>query len=138
MSGIASPDMLYTAVVTILTVLLFFWMGLNVGRMRTKHGIKAPAMTGHDEFERAVRVHMNTMEGAIAFLPALWVAEIWFGGWVPPVAGLVWVVGRVIYMLGYMAAPEKRETGFIIQAIALVVLIILAIWGVVSGLLITV
>ena len=89
---------------------------MNVGRMRDKHGIKAPAMTGHDEFERAVRVHMNTMEGAIAFLPALWIAEIWFGGWIPPVAGFVWVVGRVIYMLGYMAAPEKRETGFIIQA----------------------
>ena len=134
MGGLASPDMLYTAVVTILMVLLFFWMGMNVGRMRGKHGIKAPAMTGHEEFERAVRVHMNTMEGAIAFLPSLWIAEIWFGGWIPPVAGFVWVVGRVIYMLGYMAAPEKRETGFIIQAIALVVLIVLAIWGVVHGL----
>lgn len=135
MAGLASADMLYTAVVTILTVLLFFWMGLQVGRMRVRHGIKAPAMTGHEEFERAVRVHMNTMEGAIAFLPALWVAEIWFGGWVPPVVGFVWVMGRVIYMLGYMAAPEKRETGFIIQAIALVVLILLAIWGIVAGLL---
>ncbi len=133
MNGLASPDMLYTAIVTMLTVLLFFWMGMQVGRMRAKHGIKAPAMTGHDEFERAVRVHMNTMEGAIAFLPALWVAEIWFGGWIPPVAGFVWVVGRLIYMLGYMAAPEKRETGFLIQAIALVVLIILAVWGIVAS-----
>lgn len=136
MGGIASPDMLYTAIVTMLMVLLFFWMGLNVGRMRAKHGIKAPAMVGHDEFERVVRVHMNTMEGAIAFLPSLWIAEIWFGGWIPPVAGFVWVVGRVIYMLGYMAAPEKRETGFMIQAVALVVLIVLAIWGVVNGLVI--
>ena len=133
MNGLASADMLYTAIVTMLTVLLFFWMGMQVGRMRAKHGIKAPAMTGHDEFERAVRVHMNTMEGAMAFLPALWVAEIWFGGWIPPVAGFVWVVGRVIYMLGYMAAPEKRETGFLIQAIALVVLIILAVWGIVAS-----
>ncbi len=133
MNGLASADMLYTAIVTILTVLLFFWMGMQVGRMRARHGIKAPAMTGHDEFERAVRVHMNTMEGAMAFLPALWVAEIWFGGWIPPVAGFVWVVGRVIYMLGYMAAPEKRETGFLIQAIALVVLIILAVWGIVAS-----
>ena len=129
MNGLASADMLYTAIVTMLTVLLFFWMGMQVGRMRAKHGIKAPAMTGHDEFERAVRVHMNTLEGAMAFLPALWVAEIWFGGWIPPVAGFVWVIGRTIYMLGYMAAPEKRETGFIIQAVALVALVILSIWG---------
>jgi len=131
MAGLAVPGMLYTAAVTVLTVLLFFYMGLNVGRMRAKHGIKAPAMTGHDEFERAVRVHMNTLEGAMAFLPVLWIAAIYFGGWIPALAGFVWVVGRVIYMIGYMAAPEKRETGFTIQALALVVLIVLAIWGVV-------
>jgi uncharacterized MAPEG superfamily protein len=137
MTGLASTGMLYTAAVTILTVILFIWMGAQVGRMRGKHGIKAPSMTGHEEFERAVRVHMNTLEGAMAFLPALWVAEIWFGGWVPPVAGFVWVIGRTIYMLGYMAAPEKRETGFIIQAIALVALVLMAGWGVVATLLTT-
>jgi len=131
MAGLAVPGMLYTAAVTVLTVLLFFYMGLNVGRMRAKHGIKAPAMTGHDEFERAVRVHMNTLEGAMAFLPVLWIAAIYFGGWIPALAGFVWVMGRVIYMVGYMAAPEKRETGFTIQALALVVLIVLAIWGIV-------
>jgi len=131
MAGLAVPGMLYTAAVTVLTVLLFFYMGLNVGRMRAKHGIKAPAMTGHDEFERAVRVHMNTLEGAMAFLPVLWIAAIYFGGWIPALTGFVWVVGRVIYMIGYMAAPEKRETGFTIQALALVVLIVLAIWGIV-------
>jgi glutathione S-transferase len=132
MSGIASPAMLYTAAVTILTVLLFFYMALTVGRMRAKHGIKAPSITGHEEFERALRVQMNTVEGAIAFLPALWIAAIWFGGWIPPVAGFVWFIGRVIYMLGYMAAPEKRSTGFTIQALALIVLIFLAVWGVVQ------
>ena len=131
MAGLAVPGMLYSAAVTVLTVLLFFYMGLNVGRMRAKHGIKAPAMTGHDEFERAVRVHMNTLEGAMAFLPVLWIAAIYFGGWIPALAGFVWVMGRVIYMVGYMAAPEKRETGFTIQALALVVLIVLAIWGIV-------
>jgi hypothetical protein len=137
MTGLASTGMLYTAAVTILTVVLFIWMGAQVGRMRGKHGIKAPSMTGHEEFERAVRVHMNTLEGAMAFLPALWVAEIWFGGWIPPVAGFVWVIGRAIYMLGYMAAPEKRETGFLIQALALVALVIMAGWGVVATLLTT-
>lgn len=128
-----SPDMLYTAAVTILSVLLFICTGIQVGRMRGKHGIKAPAMTGHPEFERAVRVQMNTMEGAIGFLPALWVAAIWFGGWIPPLLGFVWVTGRVIYMIGYMAAPEKREIGFQIQAFALIALVLLGIWGVARG-----
>ena len=132
MAGLATPGMLYSAVVTVLTVLLFFYMGMQVGRMRAKHGIKAPAMTGHEQFERAVRVHMNTLEGAMAFLPALWIATIYFGGWIPALAGFVWVMGRVIYMIGYMAAPEKRETGFTIQFLALAVLIVLAVWGIVA------
>ena len=137
MSGIASPDMRYTAAVTLLAVLLFLFMGMTVGRMRHVHGVKAPAMTGHDQFERAVRVQMNTLEWAIVFLPTLWVAEIWFGGWIPPVTGFVWVVGRVTYMIGYMAAPEKRGTGFMIQAVAELVLLIVAIWGLVHTFLIT-
>lgn len=132
MAGLATPGMLYSAIVTILAVLLFFYMGMNVGRMRARHGIKAPAMTGHDQFERAVRVQMNTLEGAMVFFPTLWIAAIYFGGWIPPLAGFVWVVGRVIYMIGYMAAPEKRETGFMIQTLALAALLILAVWGIVK------
>lgn len=120
----------YTAAVTILAALLFFYMGINVARMRTRHGVKAPAMTGHPEFERALRVQMNTVEGALMFLPALWIAALWFGGWIPAAAGLIWVIGRIVYMQGYMAAPEKREAGFFIQSLAVIALILLSAWGI--------
>lgn len=130
MSDFATPAMLYTALVTMLTVVLFFYTGVLVGRMRGKHAIKAPAMTGHPEFERAVRVQMNTLENAVAFIPALWVSAIWFGGYIPAAAGVVWLVGRILYMFGYMSAPEKRSTGFLIQSLGLVALIILGFWGV--------
>ncbi len=125
-----TPGLTYTAAVTILAALLFFYMGINVARMRGKHGVKAPAMTGHPEFERALRVQMNTVEGALMFLPALWVAAIWFGGWIPAAAGLVWVIGRVVYLVGYMAAPEKREAGFFIQSVAVIALVVLSAWGI--------
>lgn len=134
MNGSSSVDMLLSALVTLLTIVLFFYMGFRVGQMRGKHNIKAPAMTGNDEFERAVRVHMNSMEGAIVFLPALWVATIWFGGYIPAITGAVWIIGRVVYMQGYMAAPEKRSTGFGIQALALLVLLVLGFWGVIQTL----
>ncbi len=112
-------------------------MGMTVGRMRHRHGVKAPAMTGHEQFERALRVQMNTRRMG-DHLPADAVdRRVWFGGWIPPVAGFVWVVGRVTYMIGYIAAPEKRGTGFMIQAGAALVLLVAAIAGLVHTFLIT-
>ncbi len=133
MSNLAAPDMLYTAAVTLLAVILYVYMGIRVGMARGKHKIDAPAMTGHPEFERAVRIQANTLEFMATFLPALWLAALYFGGWIPPLLGFVWVVGRFIYMLGYSAAPEKRSLGFSIQALAAIGLLILAIIGVVQA-----
>ena len=125
--------MIYTAAVTILAIILYIYMGLRVGMARGTYKIDAPAMTGHPDFERAVRIHANTMEFMVTFLPALWLAELYFGGWIPPVLGLVWVIGRIIYMLGYAAAANKRSAGFGIQALATILLIVLAIVGIVQA-----
>ena len=126
------PATLWSAVVTILAILVYFYMGLRVGQMRSKHQIQAPAMTGNPEFERAVRVHMNTLEHLVIFLPLLWLATIYFRtlGWLPPLFGLVWVIGRVLYMRGYMIDPARRELGFGIAALSLLGLLILAIVGI--------
>jgi len=130
----AEPAALLSAVVTILAVLFYFYAGLRVGAMRGKHGIKAPIMTGHPEMDRAVRVHMNTLEHLIIFLPLLWLATIYFHAlpWLPAVAGLVWIIGRILYMTSYMADPDKRGTGFAIAGAANLVLLVLAIWGIVA------
>ena len=131
---IAAPATLLSAIVTIFAILFFFYTGVRVGQMRGKHSIKAPATIGHPEFERAYRVQMNTLEQFVVFLPLLWLATAYFRtiGWLPALAGLVWIVGRILYMTGYMAAPEKREAGFTIGAIALLALLILAIIGIVQ------
>lgn len=133
MSNLAAPDILYTAAVTILAVILYIYMGIRVGQARGKYSIEAPAMTGHPDFERAVRIHLNTMEFMVTFLPALWLAALYFGGWIPPLLGLIWVIGRVIYMLGYSTAANKRSLGFGIQGLATIILLILAIVGVVQA-----
>ena len=124
-----------SAIVTILALLFYFYLGFRVGAMRGRHGIKAPAMTGHPEFERAVRVHLNTLEHLVVFLPLLWIATAYFHlvGWLVPAVGLLWLIGRVVYMQGYMRDPDKRETGFTIAAIAMLALLILAIIGLVMA-----
>ena len=51
----------FTALVTCLAVLLYFLIGYRVGTARGTYGVKAPAATGHPDFERIFRVHMNML-----------------------------------------------------------------------------
>ena len=47
---------LYTSFITLLTILLMLVLSFNVGRARGKYQVKAPAVSGHELFERAYRV----------------------------------------------------------------------------------
>jgi glutathione S-transferase len=136
---LASPVVLSSALVTILAIVVYFYMGVLVGRMRHKHGVQAPAMSGHPEFDCAFRVQMNTLEHLPVFIPLLWLATFYFSPLplIAPVLGLVWVVGRVLYMQGYMAAPEKRGPGFGLSAIAELVLLLLSLYGIIAAFLVT-
>jgi len=128
------PADLLSAIVTILAIILYFYMGIRVGQMRGKHNVKAPAMTGHPEFERAFRVHYNTLEALPVFFALLWLATIYFRtiGWLPGLLGVLWIVGRFLYMTGYMADPDKRGMGFGIAAVAQLALLLLAVYGIVE------
>jgi len=63
------------------------------------------------------------------FLPSMWL----FGTYVDPtwaaLLGLVFVVARIIYLVGYVADPAKREIGFGLTALPVVILLIGALWG---------
>jgi glutathione S-transferase len=119
----------WVAVVTLLAVLFYAFTGISVARARTRYGVAAPAMTGNPDFERYVRVEGNTLEQLVIFLPALWLFAIYVEPRVAAGLGVVWIVGRVIYMAGYIKAAEKRGPGFRIQAVASVILLIGALIG---------
>jgi glutathione S-transferase len=123
---------LLSAAVTVLAVIVCLYTGIVVGRMRSRHGVKAPAVTGAPEFERAYRVQMNTLEQFVLFLPLLWIGTALpvVIAYLAPALGLVWVAGRVIYMRGYMADPAKRGVGFNIGAGAVLGLLVLSIIGI--------
>ncbi|HEX7693931.1 MAG TPA: MAPEG family protein [Sphingomonas sp.] len=114
----------WTAIVTIVALLVYFNMSLQVGRARGKTGIRAPAMTGDPLLERAVRVHMNTLEWLPIFLAGLWLFAVFWNEVVAAGLGVVWIVGRLIYASAYMADPGKRSTGFLIQCVAAALLLI--------------
>ena len=110
------------AIVTLVAVFAYFWMGAQVSRTRTRLGILPPAMTGDPQLERTIRAHVNTAEWMPIFLPSLWLFAVYWSSSVAAVLGLVWVVGRIVYFLGYVADPKKRFPGFFIQALAVTAL----------------
>jgi glutathione S-transferase len=117
----------YVAIVTILALVAYFWMIMRVGGARRKCGIAAPQMTGDPVLERHIRVQANTLEWLPIFLPSLWLFALFWRpqdptGIITAAIGLVWIVGRVVYALGYVADPKKRELGFLIQFLACVIL----------------
>jgi glutathione S-transferase len=112
----------FTALVTCLAILFYFYTGFRVGRARVAFGVKAPAISGNADFERVFRVQMNTLEWMPIFLPSLWLFAIYVSDPIAAVLGLVWIAGRILYLTGYSQAANKRGTGFGIQAAAAIIL----------------
>jgi len=119
------------AIVVVLTVLLLFGTMWVTGHARGKYGIKAPAVTGHPAFEKALRVQMNTLESTVMFLPSLWLAAqysapLWAG-----LAGLVWVIGRVWYAVSYLQDAARRGPGFMVSMAGWAATLVLGVVGLV-------
>ena len=121
----------YVALVTVLALLEYQWFAIMVAKARGQFGIKAPATTGNEVFERYFRVQMNTQEQLVMFLPSLWI----FAYFVSPIwaaaLGAVFVIGRAIYAASYIRDPKTRALGFALTAVpTLLMLTGIAVWAV--------
>ncbi|MGI9169312.1 MAG: MAPEG family protein [Caulobacteraceae bacterium] len=114
---------MHVALVTLLALLLYFVMGFRVGRGRGKYGVEAPAITGHPDFERLYRVQANTLEWLPSFVVSLWLFALYWDERVAALVGLVWIAGRILYMVSYSKLASSRGPGFAIQALAVGVLL---------------
>ena len=113
-----------TGIVTLITLLVYFWMAFEVGKARGKHDIPAPRMDGPDDFLRVLRVQGNTAETLLIFLPSLWLFAATVGDVWAAAIGLIYPIGRVVYARGYYAAALQRSTGFTISLASMAVLTI--------------
>ncbi len=122
------------AIVTIIALLQFMIFGIQVGQQRQKHDVKVPSMTGHSDYERANRVHLNTMEQLVVVLPAMWIFGNFFNPLYAASLGAVFIVARFIYQAAYMKDPAGRGSGFIIGFLATAAMLLGGLIGAVMNL----
>jgi uncharacterized membrane protein YecN with MAPEG domain len=123
------PGTIWIGAITLAALILYLATGRYVSRMRRRHGVPPPAMAGPPEFERAFRVHSNTLEQLVPFLAALWMCAIFWAYLPAAILGVVWLFARAIYAFGYYSAPGRRLPGFAIGMICLILLMVGAVYG---------
>jgi glutathione S-transferase len=107
----------WVEIVMALALVQYLYFGALVSSARGRYGIKAPAVQGHEMFERLYRVQMNTLELLVVFLPSLWLAaKYWSPVWMAGV-GAVYLVGRMVYLRAYRLSPAGRSLGFTLSAL---------------------
>ncbi|MEO8995004.1 MAG: MAPEG family protein [Rhodanobacter sp.] len=121
----------YVDLIAVLSIVQLIFFAVLVGRARGVYGIKAPAVSGHELFERAYRVQMNTLELMVVFLPALFIAAKYWPAAFVASAGVVYLLGRFIYWRSYVADPASRGLGFGLSMLPILVLLAAALAGIV-------
>ncbi|OED36608.1 hypothetical protein AB833_26525 [Chromatiales bacterium (ex Bugula neritina AB1)] len=124
----------YIELVAILAVLQFFFFGAMTGQARRNSGLKAPAISGNEEFERMYRVQINTLEMLVAFLPALFIAGKYWSGTLIAGIGAIYLAGRIVYWRAYVTSPPTRGIGFFLSMLPTAALIVLALLGIIQTL----
>ena len=108
-------NFIYPGLLSSVALLVYYFTLLQAGLARAKYDIKAPSHDGPEEYVRKVRVHHNTIEHLVLFLPGLWL----FSFAVDPIwafiIGIVWPIGRIKYALDYYKDAEKKRSWFIFQ-----------------------
>jgi glutathione S-transferase len=124
-----------TGLVTVLSLILFFILTLNVGIARAKYKVPVPKITGDENFERVFRVQQNTLEQLIIFIPALWLFSLYVNAIAANILGGIWIVGRIFYAWGYYVEAAKRFLGFAIGSLTTVILMMGSLIGIGKSLL---
>lgn len=124
----------HTAAMTMALIIEYFIFMMLVGNARQKTKIFPPAMSGDPFLEANLRVQQNTLEQIIVVVPAMWICSYYLSELFAVAMGGVFLIGRIMFCMGYRKAPEKRTAGFLIGWLATAALILAACCGVVSSL----
>ena len=118
--------------VAVLAIAQFLFFGVMVGRARARYKVNAPATSGHEMFDRAFRVHMNTLEQLVCFLPLLYISARYWSPAVVAAIGAVYLIGRFVYAAAYNRNPESRPLGFGLTILPVGTLLVMGLIGAIT------
>lgn len=114
----------FVAIVITLALLQYFVFGMLVGKARGKYEVHAPAISGHPVFERYYRVHQNTLEMIVMFIPSIVMFSYWVRPDIAAGIGAIYLIGRLIYLRAYVSDPASRGLGFMLSMLPVLVLLL--------------
>ena len=124
-------EMHVVSFIVVLALVEYAVLGAMVGRARIQYKVPAPATTGDPIFERYFRVHQNTLEQLIVFVPAIFIFATYVHMLAAVALGFIFLVARIVYAMGYIRDPEKRAGGAVATFLVNTILLIGSLIGVV-------
>ena len=121
------------AIITVLILIQTLFFGFEVGKARGKYKIKAPAVSGAEMFDRHYRIHQNTIEQIVIFIPSLWLFGYFVHMNIGTGLGLLFLIGRFIFRSAYLKDPASREIGFIMGFLPIAICLLTTLFFVTKG-----
>ncbi|MFL2481875.1 MAG: MAPEG family protein [Gammaproteobacteria bacterium] len=121
------------AIITVLILIQTLFFGFEVGKARGKYKIKAPAVSGDEMFDRHYRIHQNTIEQIVIFIPSLWLFGYFVHMNIGAGLGLLFLIGRLIFRSAYLKDPASREIGFIMGFLPIAICLLATLFFVTKG-----
>ena len=121
------------AIITVLILIQTLFFGFEVGKARGKYNIKAPAVSGDEMFDRHYRIHQNTIEQIVIFIPSLWLFGYFVNMNIGTGLGLLFLIGRFIFRSAYLKDPASREIGFIMGFLPIAICLLTTLFFVTKG-----
>ena len=84
-------------------------------------------------FDRHYRIHQNTIEQIVIFIPSLWLFGYFVHMNIGAGLGLLFLIGRFIFRSAYLKDPASREIGFILGFLPIAICLLTTLFFVTKG-----
>ena len=119
-----------TILVTVATAILVMVLSFKSGAAKRANGLRPYDLIENETARIADRIHMNTVESVVVFLPLLWVGAVYADAMIASILGVIWVLSRVGYAYAYAKEPSSRALYFATSFFCCIGFMLLILYGI--------